>query len=159
MVIKGYALVDPADAPLVMQWDWLMMASRTSESREPTYYAYRYETTEGGRQHIYMHRELLGLPRSKGELETDHINGDGFDNRRANLRILSGSAHRRRHGLQRELSPVSNVTGERHIHWDPKGDYWVARISILGKRLRKRFKTIDEARHQVHQWQSQEAVS
>lgn len=38
------------------------------------------------RKLIYLHRELLRPP---AHLAVDHINGDSFDNRRENLRIVS----------------------------------------------------------------------
>ena len=51
-------------------------------------YAFRTPKTNGKQQSIWMHR--LILPPSEG-FEIDHINGNGLDNQRHNLRICTKS--------------------------------------------------------------------
>lgn len=50
---------------------------------------------------IYMHRFILDCPPDK---EVDHLNGNGLDNRRANLEIVSKQQNMRRrwHGRKRK---------------------------------------------------------
>ena len=77
------ALVDDADAELV-RGPW-----HTTKGAN-TRYAVRRIRTPHGRISIQMHRVILGLPRwERGGVEVDHINRDGLDNRRSNLRIVS----------------------------------------------------------------------
>lgn len=48
----------------------------------------------GSASHISMHRQILCLHKTKGhpgEIEVDHINGNGLDNRTANLRLVTRS--------------------------------------------------------------------
>lgn len=70
-----FALIDEADAPLIAPHLWCALKARN------TNYAMRI-TPE--RKTVYMHRLLLGLT-LRGE-RADHMNFDGLDNRRSNLR-------------------------------------------------------------------------
>lgn len=71
----GLALVDEADLPLVEAKGW---------HRREVNGAKVYACSWGG----YMHRIILGAAR--GQI-VDHVNGNGLDNRRANLRFASSS--------------------------------------------------------------------
>ena len=81
-ISKGkVALVDNEDFTLVSQFKW----SAVKKGR--SWYAMRwYQKSDGGYTTQEMHRLLL-CPQ-KG-LIVDHINGDGLDNRRKNLRTVS----------------------------------------------------------------------
>lgn len=64
---------------------------------------------DGKRYHqILMHREIMNAPDG---LQVDHINGDGLDNRRENLRLATRSEneHNRRK-LSKTLSQYKGVT-------------------------------------------------
>lgn len=78
-----FALVDAADADLVLPYRW--------------YYASGYaQRSVSGSRHQSLHRLLAGLtPGDKRQV--DHINGDGLDNRRANLRVCTAQENRRNH--------------------------------------------------------------
>ncbi len=67
------ALVDPEDFESLSQFVWYAVSSRG------THYAKRGKNTR-------MHREILGLTDSS--LIVDHINGNGLDNRKCNLRVV-----------------------------------------------------------------------
>jgi HNH endonuclease len=80
LTLKPHAVLrfDAIDAALVQSIGW---HAHDSGDR---YYA-------RGRvagQRVYLHRLLLDAPRG---LEVDHINGNGLDNRRCNLRLVSRS--------------------------------------------------------------------
>lgn len=94
--IVGHALVDAADYPAFSGFRWGMLKSGR------THYAYRQQHIEGtrsGNRAFYMHREVLGLPSGTGHaIEADHLNHEGLDNRRSNLRVVTRSEqnlHRR----------------------------------------------------------------
>lgn len=74
------ALVDAADAARVHVSKW---SARRSGSKV---YACRVETRQGVQRPIYLHRFLLNPGPG---LVVDHINANGLDNRRANLRIVT----------------------------------------------------------------------
>jgi AP2 domain len=76
----GVATIDKADLDLIAGRQW---RSWSPDGR--TFYA----VTGGGRERIYMHRLILGLTTAKQR--ADHIDRDGLNNRRANLRLSDAS--------------------------------------------------------------------
>ena len=126
-------IIDDADELLVSGFPWRTLKVRGSVTR--------YVHAWNGKQHFYMHRLISGA--GEGE-RVDHINRNGLDNRRRNLRIATPSqnganriADRRRIGTS---SPHKGVT------WDKNRQKWSAYIHVNGKtRSLGRFATELEA--------------
>lgn len=87
-----YVHVDAADLPILRLVSWCSLKSKNSP-REVHYAQGHFR----GRS-VPMHRFLLEPDRTQ---IVDHINGDGLDNRRCNLRAVSRSenVHNRHEGL------------------------------------------------------------
>lgn len=84
-----FALVDTEDYPKVAPFKW--SASNESHGRRK-WYAIRRITMNGKRYTVRMHRHIMGL--APGALDpsgsvVDHLNDDGLDNRRENLRVTT----------------------------------------------------------------------
>lgn len=79
----GVALVDEADAARLSGHAWYR------EDRAHTSYACRQARVGRKVVKVYLHREVLGL--AHPSQQADHANGDGLDNRRANLRPATRS--------------------------------------------------------------------
>jgi hypothetical protein len=113
--ITGYALIDAGLVAWAQQWRWQLSRSRrvTRGERGNTY---------------YLHREILGL--STGDTtETDHINRDTLDNRRANLR----KASREQNAQNLPVRP-NGSSRYRGVCWFGPQQRWVAYVNVSGKR-------------------------
>ncbi len=74
-----------------------------------------------------LNRVILGLKVGDG-LESDHINGDRLDNRRANLRVLTPAQNR-----QNTVSAAGATTRHRGVTWDGAAGRWRAQVKIDGR--------------------------
>lgn len=74
------AIVDDRDA-WVADLGWM---AKPIKRQSGGFYAYRMR----GRTSLYMHRLILDAPAG---LLVDHVNGDGLDNRRCNIRLATAS--------------------------------------------------------------------
>jgi hypothetical protein len=117
---QGYAaLIDAADYDEIAQFKWFALVT------PHTVYAMRTVILpEGGRTSEYMHRRLL--PSTK---QVDHINGNGLDNRRSNLRPATSAENvRNRSGLR-----AGNTSGFRGVIWEKSRSKWRAQIKVDGR--------------------------
>lgn len=106
-----------------------------------TWYAHKnkYALTQRNNKKIFMHRLLLNVPKG---LLTDHINGDGFDNRKSNLRICNKTENNRNVGVKRKNKKFLG------IYYNSKNKKWIASISAgqaKGKNYLGSFNTPEEA--------------
>lgn len=107
-----FALVDEADGPLVAPYKWCVL-----HGSDRMYAARRV----GGRRakQTIMHRVILDAPAG---LHVDHINGDGLDNRRTNLRLATN----RQNCHNRNVLNANNKSGFRGVYWNKNDRAWVA---------------------------------
>lgn len=126
-----WAEVDDEDLPLVSGYTWYVK----DWTKSNTCYAQatvRRPNNPSGRGTMQMHVLLTGWPR------TDHIDGNGLNNQRANLRPATLAQNQYN---KRSLGGRSAFKG---VHWQQGA--WVARISKNGVRLHLgRFPTEVEA--------------
>jgi hypothetical protein len=71
-----------------------------------------------------MHRVLLGVPPG---MVADHINGNGLDNRRENLRVVT----KQENGWNRG-APSTNKSGHKGVHWDKERQQWMVTAKVPG---------------------------
>ena len=71
-------LISPQDEHLLAVHKWRVMTTHTK----------RYVHSAAGGKTLYLHRLIMGLTPGDG-LEVDHLNGNGLDNRRENLRVVT----------------------------------------------------------------------
>jgi len=118
-----YAIVDPDDYARLSEHRW--HAAKHTRS----FYAMRTQWSGKLRRTvtIMMHREIMHAPEG---MVIDHINHNGLDNRKANLRLatLADNARNARY-------PKINTSSKyRGVWYNPKKKRWRATIGINNKR-------------------------
>ncbi len=130
---KGFfTLVDVCDVRLVTKCKWRVRFGGTR------LYAERQFSQNGKRKYMSVHRQVLGNP----QFRVDHMNGNGLNNRRANIRAATPSQNgaNRRKGRRKTHSRFKGVT------WWKTRRRWIAQIVVNWRhRTIGRFKTELEA--------------
>ena len=89
---------------------------------------------------ITMHRLVVNAPQGK---EVDHVNGDGRDNRKENLRLCTRSQNIANTKKPRRQGGCSSKF--KGVCWDRRVKKWSARVQTGGNSYRKYFDTEEEA--------------
>lgn len=119
---QGYeAVIDAADVPLVQGRRWhVRNVSKVRYAQSSTV------ARDGGKpRKLHMHRVVLDAP---ADLEVDHIDGDGLNNRRENLRLATKSQNQANRGP----SAVS-TSGLKGVSFHRRVGMWQAFIKARGK--------------------------
>jgi len=114
-----FAKVDPADYVWLAQFRWHCKANTD------IIYAVRTIQVAGKSKRIYMHRQIMDTPE---DLVCDHVNHDGLDNRRGNLRNCTTSQN----NANRRCAPTA-TSQYLGVSWDKRRRKWVAYIKKEGK--------------------------
>jgi hypothetical protein len=116
-IVGGFVLISDEDRPL-LRHKWRVIrpdgvkpyAAATIDSRT-----------------VYLHRLVMGAQRGQ---EVDHINGDGLDNSRENLRLATRSQNcANRAGYK----PKS---GFRGVYQHSNGEGWQVKLTVNGRHIR-----------------------
>jgi hypothetical protein len=113
-----YAIVDKADYATLSQHNWFAVPHKN------TFYAKRNIRIYGRKTMRYMHREILN-----GEM-IDHINRNGLDNRKFNLRACSN-----RQNQQNRKPRQGSTSRYKGVNLDTVNNKWKARICLNGKQI------------------------
>jgi len=113
------ALVDDDDYQRLIKINWY------AHKQRKIHYALCHKTNEdGSRGTEYMHRIIMKCPTNK---VIDHINGDGLDNRKENLRIVSSRENCLNNVHKEKSSRYSGVA------WHKSSKGWQSSIRYNGK--------------------------
>ena len=74
-----------------------------------------------------MHRVITKCPKGK---QVDHINGDGLDNRKANLRICTVNENNKNAKMRKD-----NKSGYKGVSWYPNRHKWRCVIFVNKKQI------------------------
>ena len=114
------ALVDDNDYNELSKYKWY------SSERRNTCYAERMSWNKilHNQKTSRMHHIIMHLP---SNIEIDHINGNGLDNRRENLRAVT----RRQNQQNQHVPKTSKYPG---VSWNKRAKMWGSYIHINGKK-------------------------
>ena len=121
------AMIDASDYPVLSAYNWIASPRGGSEPSELGLF-YAASTIRGKK--LTMHRFLMGEPKS---LEVDHVNGDGLDNRRCNLRVCTHQENLRNRRPRRDLRGRKRLSS-RFVGVCRFRAKWQAHIGLNGKR-------------------------
>jgi len=128
-----FAMVDDDD------YDRLMLNKWYAAKQPKTFYAARTIVVDGKKTNIWMHREINETPDG---LFTDHKDGDGLNNQKANLRSVThqdNMVNCARHKI--------GSSRYRGVSWHISNRAWIAQITINRRNIYVgSFPTEDEAR-------------
>lgn len=113
-----YAMVDEEDFRKICQHNWFVTRSGCN------LYASTWTGTDdrGKRIALRMHRAIMNPPAG---YVVDHINGDGLDNRKCNLRLVT---HTENCFNQRVAS--NNKSGYKGVSYHRRDEKWGAKITV-----------------------------
>jgi hypothetical protein len=124
-------LFDVDDYDKIMEYHWYVYKKNSST------YAYAHIKRNG----IYTKAKMHRVVTDEKYTMVDHINGDGLDNRKCNLRPCSHTENMRNSKIRKD-----NSSGYRGVSWCKRDKIWKACIQVNGKHLSlKSGKTAKEA--------------
>lgn len=115
------ASVDDRDFEWLNQWKWYC-----TPIKRGTCYAARHIYIGGKRTNLFMHQLLLITPE---RMEIDHLDGNGLNNTRNNIRICSHAEN------IHNSSAIIKSSRFKGVSWHAKDKRWRAQIAVNGTRV------------------------
>lgn len=131
-------MVDDSDYDELIKYKWWF---RDLRNYSRIGYAARSVRINGNKKCLMMHRVIMGLGWDTS-IQVDHIDGNGLNNQRSNLRICNNSQNH-----MNKIAPRNNTSGSTGVSFDRRSNRYVVYINVNRKRFRGRsFKTFEEAK-------------
>lgn len=109
-------LVDDEDLERLLPYKWA--EHRTTDHLT----SYARAEVNGKKDRRLMHRMILDAPRGS---DIDHINGDGLDNRKVNLRLATRSQN-----MHNQRNRRNNTSGFKGVTLDSRNGRWRGRVML-----------------------------
>ncbi len=117
-------LISHRDLPIVQKWRVTVRQSPRKSALGGVYYYAHCRLS--AKRSIPLHRAIM-MPGFF--LEVDHINGNGLDNRRENLRIVTKSENQQNILLHRD-----SIAGHKNVYWQEGQQHWLVQVCLNYKR-------------------------
>lgn len=129
-----YTLIDDEDYERVMNHRWYA----SSKTRANSYAKTSIRDSLGNSKKLYLHRLIMEVYDPK--IKVDHINGNGLDNRKCNLRLCGIKQNTQNRKF------YNNTSGYKGVVWDKWSNSWKAQIGVDDKNIHLgRFKNKKDA--------------
>ena len=132
-----YATIDAADADRVLSKKW-----RAHRKANTVYARTNTSRKEGKRRVILLHRFILDAPNG---VYVDHIDGNGLNNCRDNLRFVTHAQN----STNRRLG-TNSTTGFKGVYLHKLSGRWRGRIFVAGKGICLGYHDTPEAAHEAY---------
>lgn len=120
-----FIAVDDADFEQLSRWNWRL---RPHKNRS-TWHVVRYERQGGKTITILMARQLLGLRQGDGKI-ADHIDFDGLNNCRVNLRVVTPTE-----SMMHTRARKNSSSRFKGVCWHKGAQKWLASIQVDKKQI------------------------
>lgn len=119
-----FAKIDDSDYVFLNKFKW-----KAAKHGKKLYAARNTSRTlnNGKQTSLHMHTVIMGTPKG---METDHIDNDGLNNQRKNLRICTRAQNQRNKGIYK-----SNTSGFKGVSWHTCKKMWRAIIKVNNKQI------------------------
>lgn len=132
---RGYeVVVNDEDFEWLNQWKWFAFATQGK-----VYAARSIRINSKQARTIYMHRVILDAPLG---MHTDHVDGNGLNNCRDNLRVCT-----RKDNMRNQFSRPNTSSQYKGVVKHPQCNRWMAQLSAGGSKYLGLFKSEEEAAH------------
>lgn len=114
-------IIDEEDFQLAKQYKW------HAHKQHNIYYAVTTIGQKPNRKAVRLHRLLSNCPE---RMVVDHIDGNGLNNCRDNLRICTNSENVKNRKIQ-----INNTSGYKGVTWHKREQKWRAQIQMNNKQI------------------------
>jgi len=124
------AIIDTEDLQRVLDFPYYWCVSY--DKHHPTGYVgapIYYPSLGRTGKTIRLHRFVLNY---EGKQKVDHINNNGLDNRKSNLRLVS----HQHNTTNRKSKNSNNKSGYRNVFWNKQSSKWTVDLQVDGKHKR-----------------------
>ena len=133
-----WTTIDLEDLERVINFPYTWFAKYQKLNKGFYVYASEYNSKTKKYKTICLHQFIMN---ANGET-VDHINGNTFDNRKTNLRIVEDSNNL----TNRRSRNSNNKSGYRNVCWSKSESKWLVQLQINGKNtVLGKFDDVDEA--------------
>ena len=119
-----FAIVDDEDFEMLSKFKWCLRLANGK--------TYAYRRAKNHEKHpsktVKMHRFILNIVDPK--IEVDHIDSNGLNNQRYNIRPCTHSQNLKNRGRQK-----NNTSGFKGVFWSKNAKKWEASVKVNAKKI------------------------